>query len=136
MQTAYLHANLDKEIYVRAPPGKNTHRGETWLLNKSLYGLKQSGKRWHECLTRILKEMGFSATSADLYFFTRKTDNSIEYVLIYVDDILYFGRHKNRCDEFAEKLSKHFTLKTLGKVNKYLGVQIDKTKGGFKLSQK
>lgn len=40
IQTAYLHAKLDKEIYVRAPHSKDTSKNETWLLNKTLYGLK------------------------------------------------------------------------------------------------
>lgn len=110
-RTAYLHAELDKKNYVKAPPGKETQKGNIWLLNKSLYGLKQSGKRWYECLAKILRSMGFSATSADNCFFTRREGVSIEYVLIYVDDILYIGSQKSKCDNFADKLGKHFSLK-------------------------
>lgn len=72
IQTAYLHAELDKKVYVKTPPGIETVEGNTWLLNKSLYGLKQSGKKWYDCLARILKSLGFSATPEDHCFFVRK----------------------------------------------------------------
>lgn len=136
VQTAYLHAKLDKEIYVKAPHSKSTNKGETWLLNKSLYGLKQSGKRWYECLVTVLTSMGFTATIADNCFFTKKGGDSPEYVLVYVDDILYISKNKNNCDNFARRLGQQFTLKYLGKINKYLGMDVCKTDRGFQLSQK
>lgn len=49
-------------------------------------------------------------------------------IYVYVDDILYIGNQKRKCDNFADELGKHFSLKMLGKVDKYLGVQIS---GGF-----
>lgn len=80
--------------------------------------------------------MGFSATSADMCFFIRREEESIEYILVYVDDILYIGKHKSRYNEVANELGKHFTLKSLGKIDKYLGVQIKQTDIGFHLNQK
>ncbi|XP_070800791.1 uncharacterized protein [Pituophis catenifer annectens] len=80
--------------------------------------------------------MGFSATSADNCFFIKNVGNSVEYVLIYVDDILYISDQSSKCNDFANELGRHFSLKILGKVDKYLGVQITKTAKGFQLSQK
>lgn len=53
-----------------------------------------------------------------------------------MNNILYIGGQKHNCDTFAGELRKHFSLKTLGKVDKYLGVHIIKTDRGFWLSQK
>ncbi|XP_070788705.1 uncharacterized protein [Pituophis catenifer annectens] len=80
--------------------------------------------------------MGFEATSADKCFFTKREDNTFEGVLVYVDDILYISKHKDRCDKFATELGSHFSLKSLGKIDKYLGVQVMKTDKGFRLSQR
>ena len=53
VKTAYLHAPIDYEIFVEQPEGFKTNK-LVYRLNKSLYGLKQSGRNWnkmlHECL--------------------------------------------------------------------------------------
>lgn len=130
------HVELDKKIYIKAAPGMEPKGSNTWLLIKSLYRLKQSGKRWYECLAKILRTMGYTATHADNCFFTNIKDTTFEYILVYVDDILYISNQKQKCDTFASELGKHFSLKTLGKVDKYLGVQITQSDKGFRLSQK
>ncbi|XP_070799706.1 uncharacterized protein [Pituophis catenifer annectens] len=53
-----------------------------------------------------------------------------------MDDLLYVGPGKERCDEFAKALGEKFILKSLGRVDRYLGVHILATKKGFALSQK
>lgn len=51
VKTAYLHAPIDCEIYMEQPEGfeKKSKTGEKLVckLNKSLYGLKQSGRNWN-----------------------------------------------------------------------------------------
>ena len=55
VKTAYLHAPVDYEIFVEQSEGFKTNE-LVYRLNKSLYGLKQSGRNWnkmlHECLIR------------------------------------------------------------------------------------
>ncbi|XP_060542666.1 uncharacterized protein LOC117676053 [Pantherophis guttatus] len=135
IQTAYLHAQLDKELYVRILQGVSHREDDVWLLNKSLYGLKQSGKRWYECLTKSLREMGFLPSSADECVFVKEDQGIRETILLYVDDILYICRSENRHKKFSEDLSKSFALKPLGHISKFLGVQFVKTEKGFRLSQ-
>ncbi|ETE70173.1 hypothetical protein L345_04020, partial [Ophiophagus hannah] len=53
-----------------------------------------------------------------------------------IDSYPATGKSDSKCKQFAEDLKKHFSLKTLGKIDKYLGVQIIKTKKGFGLSQR
>lgn len=54
VRTAYLHAPIDFEIYMTQPEGYEvtSDKGEMLMckLEKSLYGLKQSGRNW----TRIM----------------------------------------------------------------------------------
>ena len=49
VSAAYLHGEIDGEVYMEAPPGHGD--GDTvWKLLKGLYGLKQAGRIWHERL--------------------------------------------------------------------------------------
>ena len=51
VRNAYLNSKIDYEIFVEQPPGfiKKGKNGEDLVLklNKSLYGLKQSGRLWN-----------------------------------------------------------------------------------------
>ena len=56
VKTEYLHVPIEYETFVEQPEGFKTNK-LVYRLNKSLYGLKQSGRNWnkmlHECLIRI-----------------------------------------------------------------------------------
>nr|KYP59125.1 Retrovirus-related Pol polyprotein from transposon TNT 1-94 [Cajanus cajan] len=51
--TTYLYGSLDADIYVKLPKGFNfpndaiSREDYSIKLNKSLYGLKQSGRMWY-----------------------------------------------------------------------------------------
>eukprot|EP00253_Pinus_taeda_P019928 PITA_19928 len=49
VKTAFLHGDLDKEIYMEQPEGFVEHRNEKFVcrLQNSLYGLKQSPRQWY-----------------------------------------------------------------------------------------
>jgi hypothetical protein len=57
---AYLNGILKEDIYMQQPKGFiNKHfPNHVCKLHKSLYGLKKSGKAWHNTLTNFLKEIG------------------------------------------------------------------------------
>ncbi|XP_060550403.1 uncharacterized protein LOC132712559 [Pantherophis guttatus] len=97
-------------------------------------GLKQSGLMWYLCLTDKLNSMGFIKSETDECVFTKRSDNIYEIVLVYVD-IVYIDPNKRMSENFAKALQRYFTLKFLGYVNTYLGVQVVKTQKGFSLSQ-
>ena len=49
VNSAYLNAPLDYEIYVEPPEGFKVKNGNyVWKLRKSLYELKQSGETWNK----------------------------------------------------------------------------------------
>jgi hypothetical protein len=76
---AYLNAPLHEEIYMHPPPGSNTTPGTVWKLEKSLYGLKQSGKNWNELFTDVLKgsDFKFNQLGEDTCLCTRLIDDQI-----------------------------------------------------------
>ena len=43
VKTAYLHGELDEEIFMEPPEGFPAPNGHVYRLKKALYGLKQAG---------------------------------------------------------------------------------------------
>jgi Reverse transcriptase (RNA-dependent DNA polymerase) len=50
IKTAYLHGDLDEEIYMDQPEGfvKKGEEHKVCHLKKALYGLKQAGRQWYK----------------------------------------------------------------------------------------
>lgn len=64
---AFLHGELDEEVYMEQPEGfvKEGKEGLVCRLKRSIYGLKQSPRCWNHALDRRLKEIGFTQASGD-----------------------------------------------------------------------
>ena len=68
VKTAYLNAPIDCEIYLEQPEGEtssNSDKKLVYRLNKSLYGLKQSGRNWNSMLHNYLVENNFMQNEVD-----------------------------------------------------------------------
>ena len=54
---AYLEAKTeDEKVYVTAGPEFGEKEGHIFVIDKALYGLKTSGKRWHERFSDVFAE--------------------------------------------------------------------------------
>ena len=60
IKAAYLHADLDRDIYTTIPPGDPNYGKGYWKLNKALYSLKQSGCQWNITISYFLIDNGFT----------------------------------------------------------------------------
>ena len=70
VQTAFLNANVQEEVYVKTPPGHGSVNAATGLpqvmkLKKSLYALRHSLRNWFNTNNDSLKDMGFTPTTSD-----------------------------------------------------------------------
>ena len=87
VKTAYLNGELDVPIYMRAPDGLSLI-GQTCppdsvcLLVKSLYGLKQSGRRWHVNINQSLLSIGFTPLHADRCVYVRRKADCIDIIAL------------------------------------------------------
>ncbi|CAI7778022.1 unnamed protein product [Closterium sp. NIES-53] len=85
--TAFLQGNLHEEIWLHHPPGftRSFPAGTQWSLRRSVYGLHQAPREWHDTLRTTLAALGFAPSSADPSLFLR-TDTAMPpfYVLVYV----------------------------------------------------
>lgn len=57
VKNAFLHGDLDEEIYMGIPPGFTGNTGsKVCKLRKALYGLKQSSRAWLGRFTKVMKK--------------------------------------------------------------------------------
>ena len=59
IDTAFLNAPLDEEIYMLPPEGYPDGDGYVLKLKKSLYGLKQSPRNFNNTLNTTITNLGF-----------------------------------------------------------------------------
>lgn len=57
------------------------------------------------------------------------------YMLVYVDDIVITGNSPSHISRFIDSLSHRFSLKDLGHLSYFLGIEVKRTKDGLHLTQ-
>lgn len=134
VKAAYLNASLTKPVYMRPPKGDPSLKGVIWKVEKAVYGLPESGIRWHEMLTDKLIKYGFTPCLTDACMFVRRTASNCTYVLVYVDDMLVAGGHADVV-RVKEQLAQEFTIKDLGVAYHFLGFLIHRDEHGIRLTQ-
>jgi len=60
-----LNADLNEDIYIKAPKGHPMYNHGYLKLNKALYGLKQAGHEWNETLNNTLVKMNFRRLTSE-----------------------------------------------------------------------
>ena len=76
-------------------------------------------------------DLGFEQTEIDQCVF--KKENVI--ILIYVDDCIINSRTKEGLDKTMAAIKENFTITDEGKIEGYLGIQIDHEPGFLRMSQ-
>nr|GEX86090.1 retrovirus-related Pol polyprotein from transposon TNT 1-94 [Tanacetum cinerariifolium] len=91
VKTAFLHGSLKEDMYVCQPEGfiDVDHPSHVYKPKKPLYGLKQAPRAWCDELSTFLLQNGFSKGTIDPMLFTRRFDDDILVVHVYVDDIIF-----------------------------------------------
>lgn len=140
VKTAYLHAPIDCEIYMEQPEGfeMKSKTGEKLVckLNKSLYGLKQSGRNWNKMLHDFLIENGFVQNTADYCVYSKHSEGERIILIVWVDDLILAASHGQILKSVKEMLGVKFKIKDLGKLRHFLGIDFAQTKGEIKMNQK
>lgn len=137
VNNAFLHGDLNEEVYMRLPPGfSGASPGKVCRLRKSLYGLRQSPRNWFAKLTSSLRKYGFQQSHADHTLFTYRKGDDILSVLVYVDDILVAGNNPTLCTSFKRYLDDCFRLKDLGPLKYFLGIECARSSEGMFINQR
>ena len=137
VKTAFLNGDLNEEIYMDQPEGFISLGQEKKVcrLVKSVYGLKQAPKQWHEKFDKLIMSNGFTINECDKCVYVKDTNNGYVIVCLYVDAMLILGSNNYIITTTKKMMFSKFNRKDLGVVDVILGIKISRTSGGLILSQ-
>lgn len=137
INNAFLNGVLKEEVYMSQPPGfiDQEHPHHVCRLHKAIYGLKQAPRAWYTGLKGFLLHYGFRNSKADTSLFIYTRNGLILYLLVYVDDIILTGNNSDFISTFIHALANKFSLKDLGPLRYFLGVEVIPTAARIFLTQ-
>ena len=135
---AYLQSNeLDRDIFVQPPPDIQKEIGDdvVWRLNKPMYGLDDSGRKFYLKVKEILLGMGFEVMHEDnAFFYLRQDGELIAMISCHVDDFKIAAS-----EDFGQKIIDAIALHlTISKIEKnkfrFTGVDFHRTDESITIS--
>ena len=135
--TAFLNGILQEDVYMFQPPGFIQPGSEHLVckLHKSLYGLKQSPRAWYARLHAALLAWNLIQSHSDPNLYYAHFGQDTIALLVYVDDILLTGSNTRLLTQLKGHLHQSFRTHDLGPIQRYLGVQFERTPTGLRMHQ-
>ena len=136
MKNAFLHGHLAETVYCQQPPGfvDPAHPDDVYLLQRSLYDLKEAPWAWYQRLAAYLRLLGFVAFVSDTSLFVYKEGPSIAYLLLYVDDIVLTASSSTLLQHIMGRLHSKLAMTDLGALHHFLGISVTRSSQGLFLS--
>ena len=100
-------------------------------FEKQFIGLNKFHK-----LRKFLIASGFHNSHADTSLFVLNTSCNLLYILVYVDDIILTGNDDTMVHKFMQLLAHQFSLKDMGHLSYFLGMEVIPNDHGILLSQR
>ncbi len=122
---AFLYGTTNEKVYITAGAEFGEKCGTNLIIDKGLYGLRSSSARFHEHLSSKLRNMGYQPTKVDPDFWIKDCGCHYEYIAVYVDDVLAFGK---KALATIMELHKDYVLKGVGRPVYYLGGDVKRLK--------
>jgi hypothetical protein len=135
VKNAFLHGNLNEEVYMKPPPGVEVPSGSVCRLRRALYGLKQAPRAWFERFASAIMAAGFSPSNHDPALFVHQSTQGRTLLLLYVDDMLITGDNVEHISSVKKQLGKLFMMTDLGPLSYFLGIEVVHSTKGYYLSQ-
>ena len=135
IKTAYLNAHSEEESFLEQPEGFKQGDGDmVCKLKRSLYGLKQSGCNWYECLSHRLEQLVFQSSQHEKCLWTQKRGHHHCSALVWVDDIVYGSTDEDFGQWFEAEVGKQYTIGGFGPLALFLGIAFKAEQGDLTLS--
>ena len=114
VKNAFLHGDLQEEIYMKLPFGMtNSSPRDVCKLKRSLYGLKQAPRAWFEKVRSTILSFSFTQSQYDFSLFFHTSESGIV-LLVYVDDIIITDTNYGLITKLQRLLNTTFHMKDLG----------------------
>jgi hypothetical protein len=119
---AYLESYTNEKVYIIGGAEFGDRHGHTLIIVKALYGLKSSGRRWHERLGEVMRSMGWERSKAEPDIWMKNVGELWEYVGVYVDDLIIASKNPQEILDILTD-THHFKLKGSGPISYHLGCE-------------
>jgi hypothetical protein len=86
-------------------------------------------------LSDKLQSIGFSPSKADVSLFQYHKGSITIFLLVYVDDIIIASSSSSVVEALSQDLKSDFSLKDLGHLSYFLGIEVKQAADGICLSQ-
>ena len=128
---AYLYGSINNDIYIKIPErftllevvNAKPRSMCSIKLQRSPYGLKQSGRMWYNRLSEYLLKEGYANNLICLCIFIKKSKTGFAIIVVYVDH-LNLIRTPEELTRTTNYLKREFEMKDIGKTKFFLGLQI------------
>jgi hypothetical protein len=126
VKTAFLNGKLTEDVYMIQPEGfvDPANANKVCKLQKSIYGLKQASRSWNIRFDEVVKSFGFIKSDYDSCLYKKFSGSKVNFLILYVDDILLIGNDVEMLQETKESLERSFSMKDLGEAAYILGIRI------------
>jgi len=137
VNNAFLHGHLTEEVYMSQPPGfrDQSSPDSVCCFKKAIYGLKQAPRAWYTALKQAILEFGFVNTKSDSSLFVYNVVSTTDYFLVYVDDLIITSNNSHFAASVIQQLGRKFSLKDLGPLHFFLGIEVIPTQNELFLTQ-
>ena len=131
INNAFLHGDLDEEVYMSLPLGFHSKGGTSiassssnssaplvvCMLLKSLYGLRQATRQWYTKLSYTIQQLGFVQSTANNSLFVHAKGSLFTALLVYVDDMVIIGNDPTCVATLKSVLDAKFGIRILDYLN-------------------
>lgn len=139
VKSAFLHGELNEDVYVEQPKGYEVKGSEdkVYKLHKALYGLKQAPWAWFSRIETYFVSEGFKRCPNEQTLFTKSSKEcKLLIVSVYVDDLIYTGDDEEMTSSFKCSMMQAFEMTDLGKMKFFLGIEVSQQPDGIFICQK
>ena len=125
VETAFLHGDLDKEIFMNCPEGlEDTTDQDALKLHECIYGLVQVARQYHKKKVEVLQRIRFEGGNVEPFLYMNRDKHGLIYKALYVDDNLLI-RDKKTIDHTIKAHKKAgLVLKVYDSLEDYLSCEI------------
>ena len=120
---AFLKADIDRPVYMEAPPGMGVDKNHVLLLRKAVYGLVQSPRLFYRQFAKYLESIGFKRCVLDGCLFTKRTDNKLQVLALHVDDGLIASSDPALLEQVSTELRSNWGVEEFNDLGYYLGFE-------------
>jgi hypothetical protein len=90
---------------------------------------------WFAKLSKRLYDLRFKGSKTDMSLFYYYKNHVSMFILVYVDDIIVASSTQETVTTLLQDLKKVFSLKDLGDMHYFIGIEVNKTQDGLVLTQ-